>query len=290
MDHNSWAREFDYGIQLDYLPNPLFSETEHSLTELPTDDPPPYENLELLSKINLFDMCYLNHLILVSNDLADEGIENTRIAIDLSIPHPIFPPVIANQVYSVTHNHAPKIADQCPIGFEDEEWTRVWNDQEYALDEYLENNRSWDNNELLSWKHEYIFKGARYRLSINSYKTFDDLPSFTHGKIISFGNCNNWNYKYIIDHCVEVDEFNAYLKVVCYDYCHDYYDICSDRPPLILVVPKTHCDVRMHPNLDQNLIAPNEVPYAQIPLMEYLSATSKVKQQSFWKRLLHRFC
>jgi hypothetical protein len=217
---------------------------------------------------------------------AVEEVETAPMRSSVRRPHFIFPPVYANQVFAVNDTHSLHTADQGPVGFEHDEWTRIWYNHEYAIDKYLHHSRMSFDSELLPWTYEHKYQGARYRLTIDSNRTFDDLPSFTHGKIIAFNKCNNWDYKYIIDHCVDVDEFNAYLKLICYDNFYDYYDICSDRPPLILVVPKTHCDVRMHPNLEENQVEPISNPNADIPLDDYLVAKSQSKE-SLWKRLLY---
>jgi len=57
------------------------------------------------------------------------------------------------------------------------------------------------------------------------------------------------NHRYLIDHCVHQDDRSAYLKVICYDHSQYWYDACSYRPPCILVVPLSFCNVRFHPNV-----------------------------------------
>jgi hypothetical protein len=116
----------------------------------------------------------------------------------------------------------------------------------------------------------------------------DDLPMFTHGKKISFMNCNGFDYQYIIDHCVYEDEYYAYLKVICFDSCQFHYDTWSTRPPLILAVPLTHSDVRMHPNLIP------DIPLSLSPInpiinpgigKEALRKFKANRSEAWWKRL-----
>jgi hypothetical protein len=101
------------------------------------------------------------------------------------------------------------------------------------------------------------------------------LPVFKTGMIISFERCNDLGYQYLIDHCVLKDDSYAYLKVVCFDRFQEHYDANSYRPPLILLVPQSHCDVRTHPNLEFKGTTP---------------ITLKPAQRSLWQRLCRWNC
>ena len=180
--------------------------------------------------------------------------------IDRTTPHIIFPPFITNQPYSIPKTHAPYFADQKPIGFDYEEWNLIWErNHEVMLDDYLQYGRGVHDNQPIPWTYEHEFKGATYRLNIDFEHRNAELPLFTHGTILSFNNCNGFEYRYIIDHCTYTDDHLAYLKVVCFDTFQSYYDICSSRPPLIFAVPKSYCNARMHPNLEKNAI-PHSIP------------------------------
>ena len=151
-----------------------------------------------------------------------------QIGIDRTAPHIIFPPFFTNRLCSVPKTHAPYFADQEPIGFADEVWNRIWNqNHEVELDEYLQYGRGLHNNELIPWTYEHEFNGATYRLSIDFQHWNSELPLFTHGTIISFGVCNGYDYRYIIDHCLHIDDNFAYLKVICFNTYQSYFDTCS---------------------------------------------------------------
>ena len=51
--------------------------------------------------------------------------------------------------------------------------------------------------------------------------------------------CNACDDRYIVDHCMKIDDLNAYLGLICFDSFQCYYDACSSRPPVVLVVPRT---------------------------------------------------
>jgi len=196
---------------------------------------------------------------------------------DITTPHLIFPPigVAANRVHSITKVHAPQFANHPPVGFSDDEWARVWHGHEFAIDGHLLSGRAIPNGDPLSWNYEFDYIGTPYHLTIDHRKSFDGLPLFKHGKVISFANCNGWDFQYIIDHCMQIDDLNAYLKLVCFDSCQCYYDACSSRPPVVLVVPRTHSKVRMHPNLDEKPISP-------VPI-----STRFPRLHSIWQCFLH---
>ena len=159
---------------------------------------------------------------------------------------PVFP-FKRNQLHYVPRIQELHYADQWPIGFADDK--EVWNGKQYEIDNFLEYGRTIRDGTRIPWTPEYMFKGVAYRLTIDVRKSLIGLPTFTHGTIISVRNWNCHEYRYIIDHCVYKDEITAYLKVICFDSCDFAQDIRSLRPPLILAVPLSHCNVRTHPNV-----------------------------------------
>jgi len=172
----------------------------------------------------------------------------SEIAYDCTEPLPIFP-FTTNKVRRPPEHHNPYFADQWPIGFSNEEWPRVWGQREFNIDPYLNQSRTIRNGNNQLWSYEYDFKGTPYRLTIDHQLSPNTLPIFEHGMAISFQNSNTRNHRYFVDHCVHQDNRNAYLKVICYDYSQYWYDACSYRPPCILVIPLSHCNVRFHPNV-----------------------------------------
>jgi len=162
-------------------------------------------------------------------------------------PQPVFP-FKTNRLHYVPRVQEPHFADQWPIGFANDK-VRIWNGRQYEIDRFLEYGRTIRNGNRMPWIPEYLFKGAAYRLTIDLRKSLIGLPIFTHGTIISVRNWNCHEYQYIVDHCIHKDKERAYLKVICFDSCDFALDIRSLRPPLILVVPLSHCNVRSHPNL-----------------------------------------
>lgn len=215
-------------------------------------------------------------VVLTENTTARRGTNRTS-------PHIIFPPSISNRLYSIPKQHAPYVADQEPIGFSYSEWTHIWEgNHETNLDTYLRIGRGIADNRPIPWTYEYEFKGAPYRLTIDHQRQNDDFPLFEHGHIISFGNCNAFDYRYIIDHCAHVDDNFAYLKVICFNTFQDYYDASSYRPPLILVVPKSYSNTRMHPNLE---ISP---PLPSIPPVTPVKQSRLNRFHSLCQRVLCR--
>lgn len=246
-----------------------------STISIPSSDPPPYEE----PVTSFYDSFYPDFDTTSSFDNESESNEISERRFDPSIPHPIFPPIYLNRLQTISDSSrsANYTADQPLIGFDHDLWTRVWYNQELELDSYLEYIRSPDNETLLlPWRTEYTFKGASYRLTVSHFRCDEDLPLFREGMSISFSNCNGLDYRYVIDHCVHVDDFNAYIKVVCFDSCQFYYDMCSNRPPLILTVPKSHCRVRMHPNLETHLVT------------SVSSKPHKSLSSFLWQRFFHK--
>jgi hypothetical protein len=246
-----------------------------SITEIPSFDPPSYE--ECINTSPFFEEIQSDF---DNSTSADERSEDNEIfggRFDISAPHIIFPPIYLNRLQSIPNTHALHTIDHPPIGFDYSQWTRVWNSQEYELDGYLQSVRSIHNGTLLPWIPEYAFSGAPYRITIKHYGRNEDLPTFKHGMMISFSKCNGLDYRYIIDHCLYTDDFNAYLKVICFDSCQYYYDNCSYRPPIILAIPKSYCQVRMHPNLEISQVTPT------------ISTPQNTFSSSLWKRILNKF-
>lgn len=215
---------------------------------------------------------------------------NINIHYDPTNPHPIFPFNI-NRAYHVPSSTKPHFADQLPLGFPDDEWERVWNDREQPIDQYLREVQFLHDASIVPWTNEYDYNGVPYRLTIDHQRSFIGLPNFTHGTTISFRNSNGRNHRYIIDHCLYQDDLNAYLKVICFDSTQRRYDVCSYRPPLILVIPLSHCDVRVHPNV---IPKPSTRPSRNYTRVEQemiegiLRGYHSQSSPSFWQRLFRR--
>jgi hypothetical protein len=99
--------------------------------------------------------------------------------------------------------------------------------------------------------HIFLKSTTSHPITPSQFDCFDLYKQITVIRVItiSFRNCNGRTFRYIIDHCMYMDNFYAYLKVICFDPSQRRYDICSFRPPLVLVIPKSHCKVRFYPNL-----------------------------------------
>src|SRR5260221_2649161 len=107
-----------------------------------------------------------------------------RLYFDSVNPPAIFsPPLLpANEI---SLHHKPQYADQWPIGFrQPEEWTRIWNGRPYEIDRHIRYGID-NTGDTVPWIHETEFKGTSYRLAIDHRQTLGDLPTFTHGMIIS---------------------------------------------------------------------------------------------------------
>ena len=213
---------------------------------------------------------------------------NGQLFYDSTEPHPLFP-FIRNRTNLVSPTHLPHHTDQSPIGFTRKEWEKVWNTDEFKIDAYLTLSKAVHLDILLPWTNEHDYHGASYRLTI-SRENYYRKQTITHGTTITFRECNGPNYRYIVDHCVHEDYANAYLKVFCFNPSQHWYDVCSYRPPLILVVPKNHCNVRLHPHLTPIRNQPRQRTYTKTEL-EILDALLKgyhgKRTRSVWKRL---FC
>ncbi len=177
----------------------------------------------------------------------ERRVSDSESAYDPTEPQPVFP-FKPNQLHYIPRIQEPHYADQWPIGFADDK-DHVWNGRQYKIDNFLEYGRTIQDGTRMPWTPEYLFKGAAYRLTIDLRKSLIGLPIFMHGTIISVRNWNCHKYRYIVDHCVYEDKVTAYLKVICFDSCDFAHDIRSLRPPLILAVPLSHCNVRSHLNL-----------------------------------------
>ena len=166
-------------------------------------------------------------------------------------PRIIFPR-LRSPAHAIPRVHHPNLVNPWPLGFAMfDQWRTIWESDEIKLDPYLRYYRSGQHFIPVPWNHKSSFSGTPYRLTICNQKNLDGLPLLMHGMIVSFQDCNNHRFRYIIDHCAFADEQNAYLKVVCYDVQHIAYDALFCRPPFILVVPLNHCNpkIRIHPLL-----------------------------------------
>jgi hypothetical protein len=185
-------------------------------------------------------------------------------------PAPIFP-IYNNSTHNPSNHHNPHFADHWPLGFVNEDWNQIWNGQEHKIDKYLRQARSIYDGTLLPWTHEYEYKGVPFRLMIDHQHTLDGLPIFTHGMIISFLDCNGRDNRYIINHGVYQDDLNMHIKVVCFNSEQSHFDTTSHRPPLILVAPLNHCNIRPHINSAPSMSkGPSRSPNPLIKLLHLL--------------------
>lgn len=215
---------------------------------------------------------YLTHYVR-RTQYAQIGRDYDSINPPAIFPSPLLP---ANEI-SVCHS--PQYADQWPIGFQQPgEWMRIWNGRPYEIDRYI--RYGIDNaGEDVPWAHETQFKGTPYRLAIEHRWTPKELPTFTHGMIIS---CRNWNtkrHKYIIDHTVYQDELNAYLKIICFDEMQYAYDNRFTRPPLILAVPLAYSNARLHPNLINMHTSTKKIPLPGF--IQKFTHSTKLQRRAF---------
>jgi len=216
--------------------------------------------------------------------------QNNEIFYDPTEPHPIFP-FVRNRTHHVSLHHFPHFADQSPLGFSKEEWERVWKATEINLDTYLRYTRVGQDDTLVPWTNEYDYHGVNHRLTIDHNGSLDGLPKFMHGTSIVFRNCNGRNFRYVVDHCVKQDDMYAYLKIICFDSSQRRYTICSYRPPLILIIPKRLCKVRLHPNLIPNRTRAPQRFYTRMEqeiIDEVLHGYHGNRSRSFWRRLFCR--
>ncbi len=177
---------------------------------------------------------------------------------DPTEPTPVFPPMATRDRSSIIRTYqSPNFSDHWAVGFSNSEWFRIWNGQKHRLDPYLRYQRSIRDGAAVPWTYEHTFKGAAFRITIDPQKSLG-MPILTDGMVISVQNWTCDQYHYIVDHCLGHDDKSAYLKVICFDSAYQTYEDCSLRPPLILVAPCSHCNVRIHPNLKKpptNLIS-----------------------------------
>jgi len=94
------------------------------------------------------------------------------------------------------------------------------------------------------------FKGAPWRFTIFAPKKGKNIPMFSHGRVVTYHNCNRLNRWYIIDHCTFYDKTTAYLCIICFASRLEVFNAKSNYPPFILAIPKEFCNTWMHPDLD----------------------------------------
>jgi hypothetical protein len=140
-------------------------------------------------------------------------------------------------------------ADLWPVGFTREEWQYVWNSEPIKIDSFLEQTNQEDPLRPHAAKEDQ-FKGASWRLTVKSHVKGTTIPMFSHGRVVTYRDCNQLNQRYIIDHCAYQDESTAYLRVICFASRREVFDAQSHYPPFILAIPRRLCDVRLHPDLD----------------------------------------
>lgn len=215
---------------------------------------------------------------------------NDQLFYDPTEPHPLFS-FVRNRTHQVPLKYSSRFADQLPLGFTNEEWIQVWKADEFKLDTYLKHVPTNHGDVLVPWTNEYEYHGVYHRLTIDHESPFHWCSKISHGTTIQFRNCNGPNFRYVVDHCVHQDDLNAYLKVICYSSSQRWYNICSYRPPLILVIPKSHCKVRFHPHLSPTRQQFSRRSYTKIEqeiIDKVLRGYHGKRSQSFWNRLFCR--
>ncbi len=135
-------------------------------------------------------------------------------------------------------------ADLWPVG-----WTYIWNSEPLRIEPYLRRT-SPANPSYFHATHEDQFKGAPWRLTISAPEKWKNIPMFSHGRVVTYRNCNRINRRYIIDHCAYQDETTACLRIICFASRQEVLNAQSSYPPFILAIPKEFCNARMHPDLD----------------------------------------
>ena len=140
-------------------------------------------------------------------------------------------------------------ADLWPLGFTRDEWTYVWNSEPLRIGPFLRRTSPADPSYFHGTREDQ-FKGAPWRLTIFAPEKGKNIPMFSHGRVVTYHNCNRLNRRYIIDHCAFHDETTAYLRVICFASRREVFDAQSSYPPFILAIPKEFCNARMHPDLD----------------------------------------
>ncbi len=125
-------------------------------------------------------------------------------------------------------------ADLWPVGFTSDEWTYVWNSKPLRIEPYLRRTSPADPSYFHA-THEDQFKGTPWRLTISAPEKGKNIPMFSHGRVVTYRNCNHINRRYIIDHCAFHDETTAYLRVICFASRQEVFDAQSSYPPFILL-------------------------------------------------------
>jgi hypothetical protein len=140
-------------------------------------------------------------------------------------------------------------ADLWPVGFTSNEWTYIWNSEPLRIEPFLRRTSPADPSYFHATQEDQ-FKGAPWRLTISAPEKGKNIPMFSHGRVVTYHNCNRINRQYIIDHCAFHDETTAYIRVICFASCREVFDTQSSYPPFILAIPKEFCNAQMHPDLD----------------------------------------
>jgi hypothetical protein len=178
-------------------------------------------------------------------------------------------------------------ADPWPVGFTREEWTYVWDSEPLRIEQFLRRTSHADPLRSPVTKEDQ-FKGVPWRITIEPQEKGIVIPMFTHGRVVTYRNCNRMHRRYIIDHCAYQEEDTAYLRVICFASRQKVFSAQSLYPPFILAIPRRLCDARMHPDFDITSLIESNTSTSDIqqdvpapPILSYLSMDEEQKPGRF---------
>jgi hypothetical protein len=208
---------------------------------------------------------------------------------------PIFPPILGDTYTIPSKPLGPFSAEPWPLSFTEEEWRDIWNSDPIRIDRFLKRTSNASPIDSYVVK-ENQFKGAPWRLIIDSPKKGIHIPIFRHGMVLSYRNSNRLNRRYIISYLryVDKDQNIAYVQVICYSSRCEVLDAQSKYPPFILAIPLELCEVRSHPDFEitPHITVNSPTPDASTEVLPLtLPSYFSIDQEETpgWKEKLYRF-
>ena len=116
------------------------------------------------------------------------------------------------------------------------QWPTLWNKTPLRLDDY----------EPTKPIQEKEFEAIPFRVCLRN----NDLPAVHRGQVVSYGERNNAERRYIVEHCQLIQNGVAYLKVLCRDKHQKVFPPYHPNfPAFMLLIPASSCFVGYPENL-----------------------------------------
>ena len=118
------------------------------------------------------------------------------------------------------------------------QWPTLWNKPPLRLDDYEPTNPI----------QEPEFEAVPFRICLQN----NNLPEFYRGQVVSYGEGNNTEQRYMVEYCQLIQNGVAYLKILCRDEHQKVFPpYHPDFPAFMLLIPASSCFVSYPESLQE---------------------------------------